>query len=153
MPPSVLALPPSARTILAGFRLRANRIASPKPRLEAAKRFQLARRQERQAAGVGDLDDGGGAVERDAGRDGLAGGPGDSVAVPGEAGGDGGVHTAVPAVGQGKQLAVDRSGPAGGAGSGAEPCGQGIGHLAGREAAFELVRCDEGPHGFRGGWC
>src|SRR6478672_3947468 len=37
MPPSVLALPPSARTILAGLRLRANSIASPKPRLEALK--------------------------------------------------------------------------------------------------------------------
>ena len=83
MPPSVLALPPSARTILAGLRLRANRTASPKPRLEASKRFQLARRQERQAAGVGDLDDGGGAVERDAGLDGLAGGPGDRVACAG----------------------------------------------------------------------
>ena len=35
MPPSVLALPPRARTILAGLRLRANRTASPKPRLEA----------------------------------------------------------------------------------------------------------------------
>ena len=35
MPPSVLALPPNASTILAGLRLRANRTASPKPRLEA----------------------------------------------------------------------------------------------------------------------
>ena len=73
-------------------------------------RFQLSAGQERQAAGVGDLDDGGGAVERDAGLDGPAGGSGDGVAAAGEAGGDGGVHAAVPSVGQGKQFAVDRPG-------------------------------------------
>ena len=139
MPPSVLALPPRARTILAGFRLRANRTASPKPAAGGAQRFQRPPGRSAEAAGVGDLDDGGGAVERDAGLDGLAGGPGDGVAVPGEAGGDGGVHAAVPSVGQGKQLAVDRPAlpvdrlrP--------EPCGQGVGYLAGGEAAFELVR-------------
>ena len=151
MPPSVLALPPRARTILAGFRLRANRMASPKPRLEAFSGSSFPSGQEPEAAGVGDLDDGGDAVERDACLDVLAGGPGDGVAAPGEAGGDGGVDAAVTSVRQRKQLAVDRSGPAGGIGGGAEPGCQGVRHFAGGEAAFELVGCDEGPHGFRGG--
>ena len=114
-------------------------------------RLQLSVRQEPEAAGVGDLDDGGVAVERDDCLDVLAGGPGDRVAAPGEAGGDGGIDAAVTAVRQRKQFALDRPGPAGGIGCGAEPRGQCGRHLAGGEAAFELVGCDEGPHGFRGG--
>ena len=115
-------------------------MASPKPRLEASSGSSCPARQEPEAAGVGHLDDRGDAVERDAGPDVLAGGPGDGVAAPGEAGGDGGVHTAVTPVRQGKQFAVDRLRIRSGSGRGAEARRQGVGYLGGGEAAFEFVR-------------
>ena len=94
--------------------------------------FQLAFRQERQAAGIGDLDDGGFTVEGDARLNRLAGGACHRVAAAGEARGDGGVDAAVAAVCQGKQFAPDRPGRAGHTRGGTKSCSQCLRYLAWR---------------------
>jgi len=91
-----------------------------------------------QAAGVGDLDDGGGAVERGDGGALVAGGPGDGDADAAEPGLDGGLDAAVSAVGERQSGELDP--PFG------EPIAQVLDHLGGGEAALEFVRCEEDLH-------
>ena len=92
-PPSVLADPPRARTIRLGLRRSSDDDGLAHARLVAVQRGECAAGQGVQAAGVGDLDDGGGAVERG---DGVvafvAGGRGDGDRDAAEPGVDGGLR-------------------------------------------------------------
>ncbi|BAS15914.1 hypothetical protein AHiyo8_42170 [Arthrobacter sp. Hiyo8] len=114
-----------------------NRLAKASAR--RIKRQEPPVRQQSQTASIRHLHNSSDAVERDARLDGLSGRPRDHQSVAGEPRGDGGIHAAVTSVRQRQQLALHRSG-------GTEPCCQGVRHLAGGEAAFELVGRDEDAH-------
>ena len=76
-PPSVLADPPSARTIRFALSRSASRTASPRPAEEAESGAGVSLLQGVQPAGVGDFDDGGDPVEGDRGEVAFSGGRGD----------------------------------------------------------------------------
>ena len=106
-------------------------------------RGQVAAGQGVQAAGVRDLDHGGGRVliggaKRDLGGVWAAGGGGHGDRDRHEAGGDRGGDAAVAAVGQRQLVHRDAAGE--------EPIGEVGGDLGRGQAALELVRCQENLH-------